>query len=110
LLACRRFGSAVTAGIGAQGLQQRLVEEVALISPALLSLHTHRVGSDCSLLQDSALQPPTPGRRCPTMAPADLPPPAAARRRTPARDRPERRGDLPGSDADPPSGPARITP
>src|SRR5690606_40994393 len=59
LLACRRVGSAVTAGIGAQGLQQRLVAEVALISPALLSLHTHRVGSDCSLLQDSALQPST---------------------------------------------------
>src|SRR5581483_322906 len=48
LLARRRSGSAVAAGVVAQALL-RLLEEPSLVKPAWLPLHVHRVLSDCSL-------------------------------------------------------------
>jgi hypothetical protein len=49
LRARTRSGSAFAGCAEAQRCLQALIEQVSLVSAALLPLHAHRVGSDCSL-------------------------------------------------------------
>src|SRR5215470_10090594 len=51
-----RSGSAFAGCAVAQRRLQGLIEQILLVAAALLPLHAHRVGSDCSLLLNSALR------------------------------------------------------
>src|SRR5215813_1255065 len=57
LLARTRSDSAFAGCVVAQRCLQGLIEQVPLISAALLPLHAHRVGSDCSLATEFGPSP-----------------------------------------------------